>query len=142
MRAATAKTIAAIVDPPGDSTVSATTSTGTSRMRISVSALGRFSGNIAEISRAARLPARLLRLGGRARRYSRPTVLPTGPSGDTVAASSGHGKMRRRAPWATSRQRMIQPKPWVQPRIVSTLSSKPPIATTSSAVKMHTSTAE
>src|SRR3712207_8307263 len=29
----------------GDSTVSATTSTGTSRMRISVSAFGRFSGN-------------------------------------------------------------------------------------------------
>src|SRR5215217_6242709 len=40
-----ANTIAAIVEPPGVSTVSATTSTGTSRMRPSVSALGRLSGN-------------------------------------------------------------------------------------------------
>src|SRR4051794_26892127 len=40
-----ANTIAAIVEPPGDSTVSATTSTGTSRMRIRVSAFGRLSGN-------------------------------------------------------------------------------------------------
>ena len=55
MSAATANTTAAIVDPPGVSTVRATTSTGTSRIRISVRALGRFSGN----KRAAvRLPAR------------------------------------------------------------------------------------
>src|SRR5215213_3253275 len=40
-----ANTIAAMVEPPGDSTVSATTSTGTSRIRISVSAFGRLSGN-------------------------------------------------------------------------------------------------
>src|SRR5215207_2828595 len=38
-------TIAAIVEPPGVSTVRATTSTGTSRMRPRVSALGRLSGN-------------------------------------------------------------------------------------------------
>ena len=119
--------------------MSATTSTGTSRMRISVSALGRFSGNIA--SARSRLPGRRAARDAGAR-YSRPAVLPTGPSGDTVAASSGQGKMRRRAPWATSRQRMIQPKPWVQPSTVSAFSPKPPIATTSSAVKMHTSTAE
>src|SRR5215210_4846266 len=40
-----ANTMAAIVEPPGVSTVSATTTTGTSRMRTSVSALGRLSGN-------------------------------------------------------------------------------------------------
>src|SRR3954470_14741621 len=34
-----------MVDPPGVSTVSATTSTGTRRIRISVSAFGRLSGN-------------------------------------------------------------------------------------------------
>ena len=37
---------------------------------------------------------------------------------------------------------MIQPNPWVHPSTVSALSPRPPIATTSSAVKMHTSTAE
>ena len=37
---------------------------------------------------------------------------------------------------------MIQPIPWVQPSTVSALSPRPPIATTSSAAKMHTSTAE
>ena len=35
---------------------------------------------------------------------------------------------------------MIQPKPCVQPSTVSALSPRPPMATTSSAVKMHTST--
>src|SRR5215210_8010116 len=43
--AAIANTTAAIVEPPGVSTVSATTTTGTSRMRTRVSALGRLSGN-------------------------------------------------------------------------------------------------
>ena len=69
-------------------------------------------------------------------------MLPTGPSGDTVAASSGHGKILRRQPFATSRQRMIQPKPCVHPRTRSGASPRPPIAATSSAVKMHTSTSE
>jgi hypothetical protein len=67
-------------------------------------------------------------------------VLPTGPSGDTVAPSSHHGKMRLRHPFATSRHRKIQPKPCVQPRISSACSLKPPTAVTISDVKMQTST--
>jgi hypothetical protein len=39
-------------------------------------------------------------------------------------------------------QRMIQPNPWVIPRMNWALSSSPPIHTTSSAVKIVTSTAE
>ncbi len=136
MSAAIANTIAAIVEPPGDSTVSATTSTGTSRMRISVSAFGRFSGN----TRRSTLLRVCAAVAGRGTRC--PAVLPTGPSGDTVAASSGQGKILRRQPFATSRQRMIQPKPWVQPSARSAYSPRPPMAATSSAVKMHTSTSE
>ena len=87
MSAAIANTTAAIVDPPGVSTVSATTSTGMSRIRPRVSAFGRFSGNKRnQATRRCRA------------RYSSPAVLPTGPSGETVAASSGQGKVPRFAP--------------------------------------------
>ena len=37
---------------------------------------------------------------------------------------------------------MIQPTPWVQPSTCSADSPRPPIATTSSALKMHTSISE
>jgi hypothetical protein len=37
---------------------------------------------------------------------------------------------------------MIQPNPWVQPRISSAFSPRPKIAVTSSALKMQTSRAE
>ena len=103
-------------------------------MRSSVSAFGRLSGN----TQALRLP-----LGAVAGRGTRcPAVLPTGPSGETVAASSGQGKTLRRQPCATSRQSRIQPTPCVQPSTRSAASPSPPIATTSSAAKMHTSTSE
>jgi hypothetical protein len=69
-------------------------------------------------------------------------VLPIGPSGDTVAASTGQGKTRRTQPAATATHRPIQPMPWVQPSAVSTDSSKPPIQKTSSALKMHSSISE
>ena len=67
-------------------------------------------------------------------------MLPIGPSGETVAPSSHHGKIFFAHPLATSRHRKIQPKPCVQPRISSAWSLKPPTAVTTSDVKMHTST--
>lgn len=69
-------------------------------------------------------------------------MLPIGPRGDTVAASTGHGKMRRTQPTPTATQSPIQPMPCVQPSAVSTDSLKPPIQKTSSAVKMPSSTSE
>ena len=69
-------------------------------------------------------------------------MLPTGPSGETVAARSGQGKYRFRQPWATSRHSMIQPKPCVQPSTISALSPRPTTATTISEVKMQTSTSQ
>ena len=67
---------------------------------------------------------------------------PPARAGETVAASSGHGKIPRRQPLATSRQSRIQPTPCVQPSTSFALSPRPPIATTSSAVKTHTSASE
>jgi len=71
-----------------------------------------------------------------------PAVQPTGPSGDTVAASSAQGKILRAHPRATNRHNRIHPKPCVQPSARSADSLKPPTATTISEVKMHTSTIE
>ena len=51
----------------------------------------------------------------RAGSHSIPIVLPTGPSGETVAASTGPLKSPRRQPPADERQRMIQPTPCDQP---------------------------
>ena len=69
-------------------------------------------------------------------------MLPTGPSGDTVAASSGQGNTLRRQPWATRRQSRIQPKPCVQPENELGVLAEAADATTISAVKMHTSKSE
>jgi hypothetical protein len=69
-------------------------------------------------------------------------VLPIGPSGDTVAASTGQGKTRRTQPPATARHRPIHPMPCVHPSAVSMDSSKPPIQKTSSALKMQSSISE
>jgi hypothetical protein len=56
--------------------------------------------------------------------------------------SPGHGNTRRRQPSNTSRQSAIQPKPCVQPSTVFASSLRPPIQTTSSALKIASSTAE
>ena len=78
---------------------------------MSVSAFGRLSGNT-----SAAEATRRWRSGAAGAPGTRaPPCCPTGPSGETVAASSGQGKMPRRQPCATSRQSRIQPKPCVQP---------------------------
>jgi hypothetical protein len=72
---------------------------------------------------------------------SKPISAPIGPSGDTVAASSGPGKIRRNQPHSTSSDSRIQPKPCTQPSTCFALSSSPPIHTTSSALKTIDSSA-
>ena len=69
-------------------------------------------------------------------------MLPTGPSGDTVAASSGQGNTRRRA--AVGHEQAEQdPADAVGPaEHLSALSPRPPMATTSSEVNTHTSANE
>jgi hypothetical protein len=74
-------------------------------------------------------------------RTSKPTSAPSGPAGDTVAAKSGPGKMRRTKPQATSRQSAIQPNPWTQPSTSLAWSDSLPTHTTISAVKTHDSSA-
>jgi hypothetical protein len=69
-------------------------------------------------------------------------VLPSGPIGDTEAASSGHGISPRVQPMNTRTQRMIQPMPCVMPSTNFAVSSSPPIQTTSSAEKSSASNAE
>jgi hypothetical protein len=69
-------------------------------------------------------------------------VLPIGPSGETVAASSGQGKIPRAQPLATSRQSRIQPNPCVQPRMSWAFSLIPPTQTTISDISTHISAAE
>src|SRR3954452_21802215 len=87
--AAAAKTIAATTDPLGVASSSATTSTGTSRMRSSVSTFGTFSGNIARsVPGSALLPnndlesdQRAERAGGRdGRCEQRPREDPPDPA--------------------------------------------------------------
>ncbi len=69
-------------------------------------------------------------------------MLPIGPAGDTVAASSTQGNTRRRHPSATATQRRIQPTPWVQPSACSADSEAPESAVTTSAPKTQSSSAE
>jgi ribosomal protein L28 len=66
---------------------------------------------------------------------SKPIRAPIGPSGETVAASSGPGKIRLIQPQSTSTDRRIQPNPCTQPSTSLSPSSSPPIHTTSSALK-------
>src|SRR4051794_13204835 len=70
--AAAAKTTAATTDPFGVASSSATTSTGTSRMRNSVRTFGRFSGNIAgSVPGSAPLPNQHFEADQRAKRPRR-----------------------------------------------------------------------
>ncbi len=73
---------------------------------------------------------------------SNPISAPIGPSGETVAASSGPGKIRLIHPQTTSSESRIQPKPWTQPSVCLADSLRPPIQTTSSALKTVASSAE
>ena len=57
-------------------------------------------------------------------------MLPTGPAGDTVAASSVHGNTLRRQPIATAMQSRIHPTPCDQPSTSFKSSLKPPMAVT------------
>jgi hypothetical protein len=66
---------------------------------------------------------------------SKPISAPSGPAGETVAASSGPGKIRRTKPHATSRQSAIQPKPCTQPSTSFASSLSLPTHTTMSALK-------
>ena len=69
-------------------------------------------------------------------------MLPSGPSGETVAANVHHGNTRRRQPSATAMQSRIQPTPWVQPSAFSADSEAPETAVTTSAANTHSSSAE
>ncbi len=69
-------------------------------------------------------------------------MLPSGPSGETAAASTGHGNTPRRQPRKIATHSPIQPNPWHQPRISLAWSPRPPTHTTTSAVKIVSSAAE
>src|SRR5581483_6961711 len=71
-----------------------------------------------------------------------PTLLPSGPNGDTVAASSGHGNTPRRQPTATAAHRQVQPTPCTQPSTSCRCFDIPPIHTTRRAVNTIDSRAE
>jgi hypothetical protein len=66
---------------------------------------------------------------------SKPISAPSGPAGETVAASSGPGKMRLIQPQSTRIDSRIQPKPWIQPSTSCACLLSPPIQVTSSALK-------
>jgi hypothetical protein len=69
-------------------------------------------------------------------------VLPTGPSGEIVAASSHQGKIDRAQPPYTSTHSAIQPIPCDMPRTNSRCSESPPIHTTSRAPNRASSSSE
>ena len=73
-------------------------------------------------------------------RYSSPAVLPTGPRGDTVAASSGQGKIFFQTAERDGQAEEESADAVSPPEHLLGILTQPPMATTSSVVaKMHTS---